>query len=236
MEHGIKGDATRGRNGVVYVTPDRVPRRVAGPETRRRDGQVGGVCGYSAAPISGGIRRLRRTFPRPPARPAISRRRAAAMQPIPALVTACRVDVVRQVARGEDAGNGGARAARFHLHVAAVVKLQLVLGTSSVAGAWPMATKKPAQGIVLRLARLDMPDHHALDAARLLAAHDLLDRVVPDQLDLGVLEQPVLHDLFRAQAVAANAPASPWRRSWSGTAPPPTAVLPPPTTTISCPR
>jgi hypothetical protein len=66
-----------------------------------------------------------------------------------------------------------------------------------------MATKKPAQGMVCVSPVSTCRRDHALDAAGCPGAHHLVDGVVPDDLDLGVLEQAVLHDLLGAQAVAA---------------------------------
>ncbi len=45
-------------------------------------------------------------------------------------------------------------------------------------------------------------DLHAGDRLRVLRADDLVDRMIPDDLDLGVLEQAVLQDLLRAEVVA----------------------------------
>ena len=66
-----------------------------------------------------------------------------------------------------------------------------------------MATKKPFAGNVLDLSGLHILGAHAFDPAGLLCANHLFDGVVPQNLDLGVLEQPVLQDLLGPKAVAA---------------------------------
>src|ERR1019366_8171118 len=44
---------------------------------------------------------------------------------------------------------------------------------------------------------------HAVDLRWVVAAEHVVEYAVPDHVDLGVLEQPVLQDLFRAERVAA---------------------------------
>src|SRR3546814_6118148 len=53
------------------------------------------------------------------------------------------------------------------------------------------------------LARLDVRDLRAGNAHRVFIADDFIDNAVPDHFDLRVLEEPFLHDLFRAEMIAA---------------------------------
>ena len=66
-----------------------------------------------------------------------------------------------------------------------------------------MATKTPVAGITrsapVRTSRSRTP----VTPRRVALAQHLVERVVPDRLDLGVPEQPVLQDLLGAQLVAA---------------------------------
>ena len=50
---------------------------------------------------------------------------------------------------------------------------------------------------------LHIPQLDAGHHGRLAFAHHLLHRTIPDELDLGIAEQAILHDLFGAQPVAA---------------------------------
>ena len=58
-------------------------------------------------------------------------------------------------------------------------------------------------GDLAGLVAVHVAQAHAGDAGGLAAAEDLVDAVVPDHLDLGMLEQPVLQDALGAQLVAA---------------------------------
>ncbi len=52
-------------------------------------------------------------------------------------------------------------------------------------------------------AALEIFQAYMSDLCGILGAADFIDLAVPDHLDLGMLEQPVLQDAFGAQAVAA---------------------------------
>ncbi len=65
-----------------------------------------------------------------------------------------------------------------------------------------MATNTPSTGRLRDLAGLDVLHGHARDRLGILGAGDFLQHRIPDHLDLGVLEQPLLHDALGPEAVA----------------------------------
>ena len=63
--------------------------------------------------------------------------------------------------------------------------------------------KHPVAGQVLRNPGLEVFQPHAGDGVWVFAAQYFLNRAVPNHRHLGVIEQALLQDFFRAQAVAA---------------------------------
>ena len=112
------------------------------------------------------------------------------------------IDVIGQIARRKYPRNRGAGAARLHLHIAAIVQFQLILDQFR-GGCMADGHEKPLAGHHPLGAAAHLAQAHPGHAQRCLGAQNLLDGVVPQDFHLGVLEQPLLQDLFGAQAVAA---------------------------------
>ena len=74
---------------------------------------------------------------------------------------------------------------------------------SPVAGSWPIATNRPSTGSSLASPVRTWRTPTPVTALGCSVPDHLLDDVVPQDLDLGVREQAVLHDLLGPQAVAA---------------------------------
>ena len=145
---------------------------------------------------------------------------SAAMQPMPAAVTAWRktsslTSPAAKTPGIEVAVESGARHADSPTCFISSWPLN-----SSVAGAWPMAMKTPSAARSVIAPVLTFFELHAGDRLRVRGADDLVDRVIPDHLDLRVLEQAVLQDLLGAEVVAAVHDGHLAWRSWSGTSPP----------------
>ena len=131
------------------------------------------------------------------------------------------VDRVGDVAGGEDPGDRGrgrARAWSPRSRRGAVSSWPCDQLPRPARGRW--RRRRPSQGTTRSAPVAHVAQPHAGHAARVVLAQHLVERVVPDRLDLRVPEQPVLQDLARPAARRGGAPASPWWRSWSGTAPP----------------
>ena len=109
--------------------------------------------------------------------------------------------MVGEVARSEHPWNGGFGRAGPDLHIAAVVGFKLVLDQFACRRMTD-GDEDTLRGDLGDSACLDMARAHTLDAGRIVVAHDLGNLVVPEHLDLGMPEKPLLHDLFGAQAVA----------------------------------
>ena len=111
------------------------------------------------------------------------------------------VDLVGDVAGGEHAGHrGGGRiavgddvAGRLHLELAGEQ-----FGGRRVADGDEHAVDRALGD----RAGLDVLQPHAGDLERIVVADHVVEHAVPDHLDLGMLEQPLLHDLFGAEGVA----------------------------------
>ena len=111
------------------------------------------------------------------------------------------VDVVGDVAGGEDAGHRGRGrmtvgddvAGRLHLHLAGE---QFGCRLMADRDEHAVDRRSVTAPVLMFLSRTP------LDLQRVLAAGDVVQRAVPDHLDLGMLEQPVLQDLFGAERVA----------------------------------
>ena len=70
-----------------------------------------------------------------------------------------------------------------------------------------MAMKTPSVFELALGAGLDVAQAQMRDRGRLRAAADLVDLGVPDHLDLGMLEQAVLHDASRRASCRGDGPA-----------------------------
>ena len=66
-----------------------------------------------------------------------------------------------------------------------------------------MATKAPSTSMRVDLARQAICTSSPTSASGIAAADELRDLAVPDDLDVGIGEQPVLQDLLGAQRIAA---------------------------------
>src|ERR1700691_732672 len=111
-------------------------------------------------------------------------------------------DLVLDVAGGEHAGNVGGGRIRLSDEIALFIHLQLALeqaGDRIVADGdeHAVATQRA------RLAAADIHDPRAGDVWRLAFAHDLVEHAVPDDVDLGIGEEPRLQNLLGAEPVAA---------------------------------
>ena len=73
---------------------------------------------------------------------------------------------------------------------------------SSVAGTWPMAMNTPSTCSGETLPVLTFCSRTPVTRLGIVRAHHLLQHRVPDHLDLGILEQALLHDALGAEAVA----------------------------------
>ena len=110
--------------------------------------------------------------------------------------------MIGQITRRKDTGDRGLCGARLHFHIAAVVHLQLVfdqLGCRRVAdGDEETFTRDLSHFAGFHMARPD-----PFNPTGIAAADDLVDGVIPENLNLRVFEQTLLHDLLSPQAVAA---------------------------------
>ena len=109
------------------------------------------------------------------------------------------VDVVDDVARGEDAGDVGRRPV-VRQQVAGLVVLELVEEELGV-GVVPDRDEESLRGDLARVVALQIADTYAGDLSG-VAAHDLLHDRVGDPLDLLVRTGTVEHDLRGAELVA----------------------------------
>src|SRR5215467_5632677 len=111
------------------------------------------------------------------------------------------VDVIGNVARGEHAGHRGRGRERRGLDVTRGLHIDLPyeqFGCGSVAdgdeyAVGPMLAKR---------AGFDVAQDGSIHLEWVLLAHHLLQHRVPDHRNLGILEQPILQDLLRAETVA----------------------------------
>ncbi|TKS60846.1 MAG: hypothetical protein EWM73_03046 [Nitrospira sp.] len=111
------------------------------------------------------------------------------------------VGEVGDVAGREDAGHGGLRAPRRDLDVFVRVQVDLPLEDGRI-GLVPDGDEEPVNGRLPLDARLEVLEPHRRHLA-LGGVQDVLDRRVPDELDLGVLQRTLLHDLGGAERIAA---------------------------------
>ena len=112
------------------------------------------------------------------------------------------IDFVGHVARREDARDRRQRRARRHLKITIVVQRQLALeqlGRGAVADRDEAAIGR----LVARRAGGGVDQVDADEPRHAFARDETLDLLVPQDLDLRIDHQPVLQNLFGAQAVAA---------------------------------
>src|SRR5581483_3606519 len=110
--------------------------------------------------------------------------------------------LVLHVAGGEHAGNLGRGAVRSCDEIALIVERQLALeelGRGRVAD----GDEEAVTGDLLHLPGLHVADPDAGNAGGLAGAQHFLDSRIPDDADLRIAEQALLHDLLGAQMVAA---------------------------------
>src|SRR6266542_2797507 len=111
------------------------------------------------------------------------------------------VDMILGVACGEDARHRGLGRARDDLYV--LVRQELDLAAEDLrVRLMPDRDEEAVDRTLVERARLEVLHAHARDLA-LADVRDTVDGAVPDELDLGVLEGALLHDLGGAQAVAS---------------------------------
>src|SRR5262245_50166130 len=111
------------------------------------------------------------------------------------------IDVVGDVARGKHAGHRGCGRERRGLDVAGGLHVQLPdeqFGGGRVADGDEYAVRSALGGGP----GFEVAKDHAFHLERAFLAYDLLQHGVPDHRNLRVLEQAILQDLLRAEAVA----------------------------------
>src|SRR4029077_9346803 len=111
------------------------------------------------------------------------------------------IDVIGDVASGKHAGHGGCGRERRGLDVARGLHVQLPdekLGGGRVANGDEYAVRSPLG----ERARFDVAQDHALHFERALFARYLLEDGVPNHRNLRMLEQAILQNLLRAEAIA----------------------------------
>ena len=108
--------------------------------------------------------------------------------------------MIHHIAASKHAGHRSLGGAGLNLQIAVGIHSQLVLEQ--------LGRRRMADGHERALGRLDraftrhrIGQRHAAEPR--IAADKVIDRLVPQHLDMGVREQPVLQDLFRAQTIAA---------------------------------
>ena len=124
------------------------------------------------------------------------------MQPMSGGGDRLPVDVVGDVAGGEHAGHRGGGGMAGGDDVAGRLHLQLA-GEQLGGGRMPDGDEHAVDLALADRAGFQVLEPHAVDLRRVVAAEHVVEHAVPDHVDLGVLEQPVLQDLFRAERVAA---------------------------------
>ena len=127
---------------------------------------------------------------------------SAAMQPVPAAVTAWRKTLSCTSPAANTPGTRGAGAARRGHACSPRRPSPPGREDRRCSGVWPMATNTPSTGSPTLCRPFTSRSRTPVDRLRRAAADDLLDHAVPHHADLRVGEQPRLQDLLRPQRVA----------------------------------